>query len=448
MAITPLVKSTRADGAVRPATLETLPTGLRLLLFELDVRGHHPGYLQHLVQYWCQQELVGQLDVLVSNQFMRQHQSVVAVAQEAKWRNVRFIPITVAEEAKLVDNAALEHSFKGRIQRSFQEWRLLRKYTKLLKTDHCFVMYLDTLLLRLSLLPQLPLGFKSLPCAMSAIYFRPILHYGNFPNYLPEGRESVWYWRDRVCLSRLLRFPNLNTLFCLDGYAAEHINQVYGTEQAIHLADPVQIYPVRAAAVSALRQTLGVDPHRQTFLLFGALSARKGLQQVIEAAALLPSHLCQQISLLLVGPIAAAEQDALQQQIAALTAAKPIQVITQHEFIPDAVIQSYFHLADVVLAPYQRHVGMSAILVRAAAAEKPVIAADFGLMGEVTRRYGLGLAIAADQPPSIAAAMRRMLEETTAIGDRVGMRTFAAHNTAERFASQIFQCLQPHPPSS
>jgi glycosyltransferase involved in cell wall biosynthesis len=449
MAISPLVKSTRTDVTVRPATLELLPKGLRLLLFELDVRGHHPGYIQHLVQYWCQQELVGQLDIVVSNRFMQQHQRIVELAEQAKWENVRFIPITVAEEAELFDAADLEHSFKGRIRRAFQEWRLLRKYTKLLKTDHCFVMYLDTLLLRLSLLPQLPFGFKSLPCAMSTIYFRPILHYGNFPNYVPEGRESMWYWRDRVCLSRLLRVPNLKTLFCLDGYAAEHINQVYGTNQAVHLADPVQIYPARAAAVSALKQTLGIDPQRQTFLLFGALSERKGLQQVLDAVASLPAHRCQQMSLLLIGPIASAEKDALHQRIAALTTVLPIQVITQHEFIPDEAIQPYFQLADVILAPYQRHVGMSAILVRAAAAEKPVIAADFGLMGEVTRQYGLGLAIEASNPTSLAAGMTSLLVDgPEQVGDRAGMRIFAAQNTAERFASQIFQCLQSHPPSS
>jgi glycosyltransferase involved in cell wall biosynthesis len=445
MAISPLVKSTRGNVAMQSATT-TAFRGARLLLFELDVRGHHPGYLQHLVQYWCQQELGGQLDIVVSNQFVVQHQQIVELAATAPQGNVRFVAITMAEERDLFDPAALESSFKGRIQRAFQEWRLLRKYTKLLKTDHCFVMYLDTLLLRLSLLPKLPFGLKSLPCAMSAIYFRPILHYGNFPSYVPEGRESVWYWRDRICLSRLLRVPNLNTLFCLDGFAAEHINQVYGTNQAVHLADPVQIYPVSPTAVSELRQRLGVDPQRQVFLLFGALSERKGWQQVLDALTHLPADLCQQISLLFIGPIAAPEKAILQQQIAALTAALPIQIITEHQFIPDTAIQPYFHLADVILAPYQRHIGMSAILVRAAAAEKPVIASDFGLMGEVTRRYGLGLAIEASHPAQIAAGMQRCLwEGADQVGDRLGMRAFAAQNTAKRFASQIFQCLQAPP---
>ncbi len=45
---------------------------------------------------------------------------------------------------------------------------------------------------------------------------------------------------------------------------------------------------------------------------------------------------------------------------------------------------------DVVLIPYQRHVGSSGLLIWAASAGKPVITQDFGLIGALTRAYKLG----------------------------------------------------------
>lgn len=404
----------------------------RFLLFELDTRGHYPGYIQHLVTYWCQHNLPGQLDILVSPKFIQQHHNIVKLAESSP--TVRFISITEAEDAALFNSFDLAHSFRGRIVRAFQEWRLLRKYALSLKTTHIFVMYLDTVLLRLTL-------NVTLPCPVSAIYFRPILHYGTFPNYLPEGKESVWQWRDRLCLARFLPYSNLQTLFCLDPFAVEYINQVYSTTKAVYLPDPVQRYTYAESEYEQLKTRLSIQSNRTVFLLFGALSSRKGLSQVLDAIALLPPALCQRMTLLLVGPMEEPQQ--LEAQIAELTKAKPIQIITEHRFVPDEAIHPYFQVSDVVLVPYQRHIGMSAILVRAAVAGKPVLASDFGLVGELTRHYQLGLSVDSTSPEEIAKGMTRyLLEIPNELCDPVQQKQFADRNTAEQFASQIFQCLQ------
>lgn len=403
----------------------------RFLLFELDTRGHHPGYIQHLVKYWCQHNLSGQLDVLVSPKFMQQHSNIVNLAKLSP--TVRFVSITEEEDAELFNSFELGQSFRGRIVRAFQEWRLLRKYALSLGTTHLFVMYLDTILLRLGLR-------VSLPCSMSAIYFRPILHYGTFPNYSPEGKESVWQWRDRVCLARFLPVPNLQTLFCLDPFAAEYINQVYGTTKAAYLPDPVQRYSYADSEYEHLKARLGIQSNRTVFLLFGAMSRRKGASEVLDAIALLPPALCQRMTLLVVGPVE--EPQHLEARIAELTRTKGIQVITEDTFVADEAIHPYFQISDVVLVPYQRHIGMSAILVRAAAAQKPVLASDFGLVGELTRHYQLGLAVDSTNPEEIAKGMTRyLLEIPSELCDPVQQKQFADRNTAEQFASQIFQCL-------
>lgn len=421
--------------ATRPRTTPEQPENQhRFMVFDLDARGHHPGYIQHLVSYWCQHDLPGHLDVLVSQAFMQQHTDIINLANGCS--TIRFVSISKAEQAELFSSEDLGNSFRGRIVRAFQEWRLLRKYAKSLGTTHAVVMYLDKMLLRLAL-------GAAFPCSISAVYFRPLLHYAVFPNYNPEGKEGIWRWRDRLCLARFLPSSSLKTLFCLDPFAVEYINQVYDTTKAVHLVDPVQRYSHKAEDCEQLRTQLGIEPGRSVFLLFGALeNEHKGLDQVLEAIAQVPPALCRRMTLLLAGTMTPKSQQELAPRLAQLTETHSIQIVTHYKFIPDQSIYPYFHSADVVLVPYQRHIGMSAILVRAAAAQKPVLASDFGVMGELTRRYQLGITVDSTVPEEIAKGMMRyLLEIPSEMCDSAQQKWFADRNTAEQFASQIFQSL-------
>lgn len=417
------------------------PSEDRFMIFDLDSRGHHPGYIQHLIKYWCKHDLPGHLDLLVSQTFVERHPNIVALAHQDS--RVQFVSISDAEQADLISSEDLAESFRGRIVRAFQEWRLVRKYAASLGTTHIMLMYLDRILLRLAL-------GVTLPCPVSAIYFRPILHYAFFPNYSPVGKEGFWQWRDRVCLARFLPLPKLGTVFCLDQFAVDYINQVYGTTKAVPLADPVQRYSHTAAEAEQLRASLGIESGRSVFLMFGALeNDRKGLSQTLDAIALLPPALCKRMALVLAGTITPEERQKLEEKIAQLTQTHPVQVVTQYNFVPDEAIHPYFQMSDVILVPYQRHIGMSAILVRAAAAQKPVLASDFGVVGELTRRYELGLTVDSTSPGSIAEAMQRYLLEIPAeLCNPVQQKQFAERNTAERFASQIFEALYGTSPRS
>jgi glycosyltransferase involved in cell wall biosynthesis len=99
-------------------------------------------------------------------------------------------------------------------------------------------------------------------------------------------------------------------------------------------------------------------------------------------------------------------------------------------------------MADVILAPYQRHVGMSGILLLAAAAQKPVLSSNYGLMGEIVRRYELGLTVDSTEPKEIAKGLTRFLvEDSDKLCDRAKMKSFAEQNSAEEFARVIFEHL-------
>jgi glycosyltransferase involved in cell wall biosynthesis len=403
----------------------------KLLLFDMFYTGHHAGYILHLVRYWREQQLPGTLDVLVSPTFIKSHPDVVTLTLENDQSNINFITITPEEEAAL----SCPGSDIGRLVRSFQEWSLLQKYVRQLSPTQCLLMYFDSTLLSLAVLGRLP-------CHLSGIYFRPIFHYSEFAVFKPSPHERLLQLRDKFALSRLLHYPLFQTLFCLDPLVVEHLSRFKGHIKSVYLPDPVQIYSNSEGKVEQLRKNFGIHQNRKVFLMFGSLKKRKGIYQLFDAIAGLPSHICQKVCILFVGPIDS--PTLFQNRIAYLCESLPIQIICQDQFIPDRDIQPYFQLADVILAPYQRHIGMSAILVRAATAGKPVLSTNYGLMGEIVKRYKLGIVIDASIPEEIAQGLTQFITHSPEkFFDRSSMQLFAEENLAEKFATTVFQNIWP-----
>ncbi len=400
-----------------------------ILLFDLNVYGHHPGYIRHLVKYWCKQELSGTLNVVVSPQFMQLHSDIINLALEYGKGNVNFVPISSEEDAIIQS----QESILNRAVRAFHQFKLLCQYAKKLKATQCLIMYFDSL--------QLPLALgEKPPCPVSGIYFRPVFHYSKFANFKPSWREYFWQLRDKFFLSRILRNSYFQSLLCLDPLVVDYIGQFNPEVKAIHLPDPVKINNYTDSHLQKLRENLGIQPNRKIFLMFGAFRPRKGIYQLLDAVALLPSHLCQNLCLLLVGTVGS--EKLVQTQIAEISKSLPVQFINQDKFIPEQEMQSYFQIADVILAPYQRHIGMSGILLQAAAAQKPVISSNYGLMGEIVKRYSLGITVESTIPTEITKGLTQLLvENPTDCCDFSQMKEFAKQNSADKFASTVFQYI-------
>lgn len=402
-----------------------------LMLFDLSIFGHHAAYIKHLIQYWGDRQLEDRLDVVVSPLFVEKHGDVVDLANKSECKKIQIVPISSVEDAALKSR----NSKLGRTWRNFQEWQLLCRYAKSLNASECLIMYLDTCQI------QLALGFRA-PCKLSGIYFKPTFHYSDFNSYIPSRKSNLQQHREKTVVARMLKHPQLKTLFCLDPFVIKHLEQWNSHVAAIHLPDPVQVDRHFAAIIQpdVLKTELGIEADRQVFLLFGSFEAeRKGVYQTLEAISQLPSNLSAQICFLIVGNADLSEQAAIQSQIEQVRQLQPVQVITQFEYISEDTVQAYFQLADVVLAPYQRHIGMSGILLLAAAAQKPVLSSNYGLMGEMVKRYQLGLGVDSTIPSEITRGLTQYLTDATSLGDRTSMKQFAEQNTAEEYAKVIFQ---------
>jgi glycosyltransferase involved in cell wall biosynthesis len=407
------------------------PDQPRLMLFDLALGGHHGNYIQHLIDYAYEKKIFGEIDIVVLPQFANVHQDTVKVISASKHPQINLVSISTAEEAAL----GSRNSGVKRTLRNFREWEIFCKYAQKLQTTYALIMYLDTY--------ALPIAFgKKSPCAFSGIYFRPTFHYSTFASYQPSGqpawKKNIQHWREKITIDQILRRSQLHKLLCLDPFAVKALQ----SSKMIHLADPVSSSPPLLSDLSIFQTKLGIEQHRRVFLLFGALDERKGIYQLLDAIELLPPEITQNFCLLTVGKTNPDEQTRIQPKVAALRQTHPVQILELYDFIPEDEVSKYFQAADVILAPYQRHVGMSGILLLAAAAGKPVLSSSYGLMGELVEHHQLGLAVDSTVPAEIAQALSRyVLESPTTFGDRHRMSLFAEQNSIKLYSSTIFQCV-------
>jgi glycosyltransferase involved in cell wall biosynthesis len=400
----------------------------KVMLFDLDSFGHHAGYLNNLVEHWGQNNYSGSLVFITSPFFVKEHPDVYDACLKYERKNVIIQSISSNNNAEII-------ATKNAFLRYRKAWNLFIDYAKKLSVDHASLLYLDFFQLA-SILGSRP------PCSFSAIYFRPTFHYRYFFHYKPSFMEIIRDWRKKLLLSAVLQNPFLTHLFCLDPFAVEYIKKAFQTKtKIIYLPDPVKIYSNNDSQVKHLRQELGIQTGRMVFLLFGAISKRKGIYELFNGVALLAAEMCRKIAIVIAGPIKPTEEPVIRKQASSLCQSLPVEIIFVNKFIVDRDIQTYFHLSDAIIALYQSHMGMSAILVRAAAAQKPVIASDYGVMGEIAKRNRLGLTLNSKDPKQIARGIVALIESPMVPEyfhpDKA--KAFAESNSADRFAKVFFE---------
>ena len=382
----------------------------KLMLFDTILDGHHSDYISHIVEYWLENQLKHELYVVTPKGFA----TTLPVSE-----CIHFIEIKEDEVTKTTKGTILH--------RGFAVWNLFLKYAREIGPDHAFLMYLD--------LFQIGLCFgEKAPCQVSGIFFRPSFHYEQATSL----KEKVIGARKKWTLSRILTNGSLEYLFSLDHSCVLPMRSIAKGVEVVPLSDPVKKYTVGRSEVIQLRKSLKIEEGRTVFLVFGFLDDRKGIEQVIDAIALLSPDQAGELALLLVGPIDKEYRRVIEEKIKAYTG--NAQLITRFNEIKGSTIQAHFELADFVLTLYQKHIGMSSILVRAALSGRPVLSSDFGYMGKLVKELGLGTTVDSASEVSICGGLVEALEGSIDYSLEK-MIDFGLDNSPSAFAGQIVNTL-------
>lgn len=387
-----------------------------ILIFEPYDQGHHAGYILNLLREIAKQDEPQMVYLVIGHAFPEKHPDVVRYAETHLVDRVTWLQLTKETTQSIQE---CDSAWKA----GFLEWRSLKDVLTQCQPDHILCMYLDFLILPLAIGLRLPS-----PC--SGIIFRQNRHY-------PELFQSELSLKERFLseikfrlFNRALANPGLSQVFCLDPYIAKSINSMHA-KKLIACPDPVHV-PVCEDDASP------PAPYsdRKTILLFGVISERKGFSKFLEASATLPESVLQRLDFWIVGPTREqAEENAIESLSKSLKRRGAI-VRRENRFVQDKEIQAYFRQSSFVAAPYNRHMGMSAVLVRAAVEHKPILATNFGLLGQLVKSEELGTTFKLSDRASIHRAIVDAMHGNTPYSCDNADR-FANRNSPEQFAKTI-----------
>lgn len=413
-----------------PFTLHTEDPKPSVMIFDMDVEGHHASYIRYVVDYWIQQNKDSDLLIIVTPKFIELHEGLVNFSVRESQGKVQFISISNEEIENLEFNRR-----RSILSRAFTEWKLFCTYAKSLNIKHGVLMYFDYF--------QIPLIFgQRSPCSVSGIYFRPALHYDSLFPSKSTFKEKLKNFLKKNILKLALKQSQFNILFCLDQFSIDYIRRLNPKAHIQYLPDPINLHQVDPQEVDRLKEKLKIEDNRHVFLLFGSLDKRKGIYKVLEAIQQFDFQTAQSICLLFVGRLSSSDRELFKNTVAMVSGSSNVQIIIRDEFIDDDEIQAYFEITDIVLIPYQRHVGMSGILLHAATTRKTMIVSNYGLLGKLVEIYDLGINIDSDCSIDLMKAMKSCLHKTEYREINANLREqFIKEHSVEIFQHTLCQYL-------
>ncbi len=390
----------------------------RVLIFEPDAEGHAHEWLQHLIDFVARDQVGTEILILVPERLRR------ALATSLSTDRAKLIALSPDEERRCATRKLTLSAFA--------RWRIVRHHLRESGADRGFFLMLDLLALPLAL------GLGTGGARLSGILFRPSVHYGEIGPYRPRLGERLRDLRKDLLYRLMLRNPALDRVFSLDPFFPAHARRHYRHgDKVVSLPDPA--HPPMGASGASDGAHDFVPPGRIGFLLFGYLTERKGPLAVLDALALLPPAIAARLAVLFAGRIDPALRERLEERRKTLARRSPdLWLRFDDRRLEDAELAALVRRCDVVLAPYQRFVGSSGVLLWAAQQGRPVLAQEYGLVGRLTREHKLGVSVDSGDPARLAAEIERMVRAgPETFIDRRAANHFAATQTPQHFASLV-----------
>lgn len=401
-----------------------------VLVFEPDHRGHQAEYIEHLIRYTCAHDVQVRLVLLVHPDLVQKISGVVGRSDSSSSK----VQIETLNAGELAD---MEQ--RGRALRDWNQWSIIQQRAANVGASHVLSLQLDFQQLALSAHRNLPRG-----CDFSGILFRA----PSVPHRRAReaGVSALERLRDRRkwAMYRLM-FLNrrLRVVFSFDPAFAEHAQRrLKGGEKVVVLRDPVPVNSDKSRTRPALQIDDGPTP-RKRLLLFGSLSDRKGVFQTMDALKLLDPSIQERLFVTYAGQIQSADREKFVRRFEQLQATRgKLELRWLDAFLSDEELSGLIAASDLILAPYQRHVGSSGVVLRAAAAGKPVLTQNYGLVGSTTRQHHLGLTVDTSNPVEIARGITTFVEGSGEFPfSSAAAKALAQKHRPEEFAADILSHL-------
>lgn len=271
----------------------------------------------------------------------------------------------------------------------------------------------------------------------TALYMSP-KHHRQAMNIGPKGRQDWLY--DKLFRS-LLTNSKLHRLLVIDEFFYDFCVNKYGQQ-----ANIVQYVPdfgeltENQISKKTCRDDLGISRDSIILLVYGSLTMRKGIKQLLEAAA--DPRISNRLVILLAGKPDQHITDLLKTQLG-MDLIKSRKLITRLYFHDHSQEYSVFAASDFTWLGYVGFYGSSGVLYQSIHAGLPIIGMTDGLIGKIIERHSLGITINPNSKESIVngltyacAPSNLRLSSSRLFAD------FVAKHSAFRHAENVFESLK------
>jgi glycosyltransferase involved in cell wall biosynthesis len=259
--------------------------------------------------------------------------------------------------------------------------------------------------------------------------------------------EKLYHSVVRMALRNLVVSGKLSGLFVhteriknvvLHGLGARDVQ-----DHLIVVPDPlpdVEFKPGADNSSHACRTRLGLPAERVILLFFGELRETKGPDILLKATHRLP---VDALILYAGAPAGSFSSRDWEAQVTRGHLNDRVRLDLGH--VPNELVPVYFRAADAVVLPYRRSfLATSGVLQWAAAAGRPVIATNVGDVGNLVKRYGLGLVVEPEDPDQLAHAIGEFIRNRRQISKSVATcaAQYSAANHWRQTAASVLAAYQ------
>ncbi len=364
--------------------------GRGIVVLEPSYEGHPQEWLEHIVRFALAEQVSEPLRLVVAPQL---YDKLAALVPDDAAAAIQVAALEPREQALCLHSSL--------IVSGFARWWIMRRYLARYGARRGHFLALDHLSLPLAL------GLGARGRMLDGVLFRPSVHYRQISPYAPDWRERMRDLRKSVLYRLMLLNRSVESVLTLDPFFARYALAAYKSGAKVQpLPDPVH-WEERPSDPSLPREA-----GRVRFLMFGYLAERKGILALLTALAYLPAEIAARMSLVMAGNVDPGIRGRLVHAISDLRLLQPtLRLEFREGRLPVEELRREIGRCDVVLAPYQRFVGSSGVLIWAAGSGKPVLTQDFGLLYRLTQDYRLGVTADTGDPRRLAQAIERMIRE-------------------------------------
>lgn len=343
---------------------------MHILVIEPLFSGHHSGYFDRIVSYFCDQGhdvTAATLDTVLDHEVIlavkRRYPDAVEIVSI---ESICYVTATKSRLGQVGREVALRGLF-GRVYKAVNENR---------PVDYVFLPYLDYCLYSIGLLGS-PFG----ETRWGGICMRPSFHYKCYGVVAPTSKLSQI---KEYFFSRTIRSRTLDCVYTIDLLLKRFVEdyQPRFKSRLAYLSEPAELNG-KHTRLSA-RASLNVPEDAVLILVYGAINERKGLRALLEAIA--DADVPESIRVLIVGKQSSEIQDFMKTPLVTDLVARA-RCSAIEGFVDASAEQKSFEAADIVWLGYQGHYTMSGVLALAIKYGKKVIATRDGLIGWYSGQY-------------------------------------------------------------